>query len=170
MRRNLSGAALVFGVLSMTYFVAAQVREDSGRDRAIDRHDHVFVRPERIDWKRDHPALPPGAQYAVLQGDPSAPGPFTMRLRVPAEYRIPPHTHPQAEHVTVLSGALRLGMGQRFDEGALQELPAGSFFVMPPGMAHFVQAAEETTIQLHGVGPWDIRYIDPGDDPRRQRD
>ena len=103
----------------------------------------------------------------MLEGDPAKEGPFTMRLRLPDGYQIPPHTHPKTERLTVLSGTFRLGMGEKFEEGALRDLPAGSYGCWPAGMKHFVQVRGETIVQLHGVGPWQIVYVDPADDPRK---
>ena len=91
-----------------------------------------------------------------------------MRLKVPAGYKIMPHTHPAAERVTVLEGTFHLGMGERWDEGALKAYPAGSFVSMPQGHAHFAQFKEPGVIQLNSIGPWGITYIDPSDDPRKK--
>jgi quercetin dioxygenase-like cupin family protein len=110
--------------------------------------------------------LPAGARLAVVEGDPFAPAAFTMRLRMPDGYTIPPHFHPVDEHVTVLQGTFLVGMGDRFDEGSLTELPTGSFGMLPTGMHHFARARGEVTLQLHGVGPWGLTYVNPADDPR----
>jgi quercetin dioxygenase-like cupin family protein len=105
---------------------------------------------------------------AVLDGDPTKPGLFTVRLQSPAGYKIPPHTHPTAEHVTVISGTMHLGMGEKFDESAGHELPPGGFAVMPKKMAHFAWSTEDTVIQIHGMGPFQINYVNPADDPRKK--
>jgi quercetin dioxygenase-like cupin family protein len=115
------------------------------------------------------PSLPPGAKVAVLEGDPSKPGPFVMRAKFPDGYKIPPHTHPQTERLTVLSGSLRLGMGEKFDVKHAAELTAGTYAALPPGMKHFAWAEGETVIQVHGVGPWTIDYLNPADDPRKKK-
>jgi len=90
------------------------------------------------------------------------------RLKLPAEYVIAPHTHPAVEHVTVISGSLYMGMGDTVDKAASTRLPAGGFAVMPIGVQHYAWTAEATTIQLHGIGPWGITYVNPADDPRNQ--
>ena len=95
-------------------------------------------------------------------------GPFTMRLRMPNGYRIPPHYHPAVEHVTVISGTFKVGMGEKFDAAAMTQLPSGTFAALPPGMRHYAEAQGETTIQLHGIGPWGIVYVNPADDPSRR--
>lgn len=119
-------------------------------------------------WK-DAAALPPGAKIVVLEGDPSKDGPFVMRIRLPDGFHIPPHTHPKTERVTILSGTFHLAMGERLERSAARPLPAGSYGFWPAGMIHTVWAEGETTIQLHGVGPWVINYVNPADDPRNKK-
>jgi quercetin dioxygenase-like cupin family protein len=106
---------------------------------------------------------------AVLSGDPNNKGTFTVRLRAPDGYKIAPHTHPTAENITVISGTLHLGTGDKFDEAAAHEMVAGSFGVMPAGMKHFAWTTGETVIQIHGVGPFEIKYVNPADDPRNAK-
>ncbi|MGH7856859.1 MAG: cupin domain-containing protein [Candidatus Binatia bacterium] len=130
---------------------------------------HGLLGPDEIQWSDGPPSLPKGSRFAVIEGKPSEAGPFTMRLRFPAGYRVPPHTHPAIEHVTVLSGLLSLGMGERFDAGKMKPMAAGSFILMPIGMTHFVEAKEDTILQLHGIGPWDVKYVNPEDDPRTKK-
>lgn len=103
-----------------------------------------------------------------MEGDPSKAGAFTMRLRMPDGYRIPPHFHPVVEHVTVLQGTFRVGMGDTFDPATLGDLPTGTFAALAPGVRHFAEAKGETVLQLHGVGPWSLTYVNPADDPRKQ--
>ncbi|WP_135470010.1 cupin domain-containing protein [Crenalkalicoccus roseus] len=129
---------------------------------------HTITTPEEIAWRAGPPSLPPGAQMAVLYGDPGSEGPFAMRLRLPANYAIPPHTHGRPEIVTVLSGTFHLGMGEMADQERTKPLPAGGFFAFPPGMAHYAFTREETVVQLNSTGPWTLTYVHPADDPRRQ--
>lgn len=124
--------------------------------------------PSEIKWQDGPPSLPKGAKFAVLEGDPSKEGPFVFRVKVPDGYRIPPHTHPKTERVTVISGTFNIGMGEKFDEKATKAMPAGTFGHWPAGMKHFVWVKGETIVQFHGVGPWSIEYMNPKDDPRRQ--
>jgi quercetin dioxygenase-like cupin family protein len=93
---------------------------------------------------------------------------FALRLKLPKGYRIPPHTHPKPEVVTVISGTFRLGMGETADESKAKPLPAGSFFALSPGMAHFAAADDDTVIQLNSTGPWSLTYVNPKDDPRKK--
>lgn len=122
--------------------------------------------PEQMKWQPAPNALPKGAEATLLEGDPTKEGPFTLRLKMPAKYTIPPHWHPAIEHVTIISGELDMGMGGKFDMKAMKKLPVGSFFYMPAQMYHFVYAPTPTVVQLHGIGPWGITYVDPKDDPR----
>jgi quercetin dioxygenase-like cupin family protein len=121
-----------------------------------------------MTWKDGPPSLPKGAMIAVLEGDPSKEGPFAFRVKIPDAYRIPPHTHPKTERITVISGTFNLGMGDKFDESAGTAMPAGTYGYWPAGMHHFVWAKGETVVQFHGTGPWSIQYLNPADDPRNE--
>ena len=127
---------------------------------------HGVYLPPDIQWKEGPPSLLPGAKSAVLEGDMTKAGPFTVRLRLPNDYHISAHTHPAIEHVTIISGSMKLAMGDQLDRAAAHTLPAGSFAVMPTGMRHAAWFEGETIIQIHGIGPWEINYLNPADDPR----
>jgi uncharacterized RmlC-like cupin family protein len=114
------------------------------------------------------PSLPPGAKITVIEGPLGESVPFTMRLKLPANYQIPTHYHGAIEHITVISGTFNLGMGDRLDRAATRPLPAGSAAIMPVGMRHFAWTGEETVVQVHGVGPWTLTYVNPADDPRKK--
>lgn len=130
------------------------------------QEQHAMVAPDDITWGPAPNVLPPGAEAALLFGDPSKEGLFALRLKFPAGYAVPPHTHPVDEVVTVISGTFKLGMGEAADESATTALPAGSFFALPIGTAHFVYTDEETVIQISTTGPWGLTYVNPEDDPR----
>jgi quercetin dioxygenase-like cupin family protein len=127
---------------------------------------HKAILPQAIKWQAAPGSLPAGAEFAVLEGDPTREGMFTMRVKTPKGYRIPPHTHPKAEALTVISGAISLGRGQSADRAGLEALPAGSFAIMPAGVLHYVFVDEDAVIQVSSAGPWGIDYYDPKDDPR----
>lgn len=129
---------------------------------------HKIVPAQDIMWSPGPASLPAGAQAATLYGDPSKEGLFALRLKMPNGYRIPPHTHPKPEVVTVISGTFRLGMGETADQSRAKPLPAGSFFALPPGMAHYAFAEDETVIQLNSIGPWSLTYVNAKDDPRQK--
>ncbi len=126
----------------------------------------LVVRSEDLQWTE----RPSGVRVAVLQGDPSAPGPFTLRLQYPAGYRKGPHHHPRDAYVTVLSGRYYRGYGSRFDESRREELTPGTFSVNPGGVNHYEWTTEPALIQVHAVGPWETIYVDddgrPVDTPR----
>jgi quercetin dioxygenase-like cupin family protein len=123
---------------------------------------------QKINWGPAPPIFPAGAQFAVVQGDPSVPGAiFTVRLRFPNGYILPPHTHPTDEAVTVLRGTFLVGLGENFSKDALVELKDGGFIVAPAHMAHFATVRGLTEVQVHAVGPFSLTYIHPEDDPTK---
>ncbi len=150
-----------------TRAMPAQVRDTArARARPARSAEAIVVMADAVKWGPAPPSLPTGASLSVLEGDPSKPGVFTMRLRMPDGYKIPPHYHPVWEHVTVVSGTFKVGMGDTFDEGQMQTLSAGSFGAIPPRMRHYAMAQGETVLQLHGTGPWRLVYVNKEDDPR----
>jgi quercetin dioxygenase-like cupin family protein len=126
----------------------------------------VSVSPSDVQWGPGPKSLPPGAQLAVLEGDLTKAEPYVFRLKFPDGYSVPPHTHPVREHITVLAGTLMMGMGKQVNKEATRPLPPGSLFILPVGDTHYVWTKGETIVQLHGVGPWGITYVNPQDDPR----
>jgi quercetin dioxygenase-like cupin family protein len=122
------------------------------------------VTTDSIQWK----PLRPGAEIAVVSGDPNKEGsPFVMRFRYTGKARIPPHWHPTDEHLTVLSGTFRLGVGEGGEEGATTTLTAGAYAFVAAKMAHYAWTDGDTTVQVHGIGPFVINYVNPADDPNR---
>ena len=147
---------------------AARADEKTAAEAGPPKTGHVMMlAPADLTWTAGPPALPSGARMSLIEGSASSAGPFTFRLRFPAEYRIPPHWHPRAVHVTVISGTFHMGLGDRFDPKKGGSLPTGGITVMPEKIHHFGWASAETVIQVHGIGPWEINYVDPTDDPRR---
>lgn len=135
---------------------------------AQEKKDHImFATAGEMTWAAGPPSLPKGAQMAVLEGSPMDEGIFTIRLKMPANYRISPHWHPAFEHITVIEGGFWMGRGEKFDEAALHEIKTGGFSVMAPGTRHYATTKVDTVIQLHGMGPWQLYYVNPEDDPRR---
>jgi quercetin dioxygenase-like cupin family protein len=125
---------------------------------------HKVVAADAVQWK----PLRPGAEIAVISGDPNKEGsPFVMRFRYSGKARIPPHWHPTDEHRTILSGTFRLGMGERGDESATTPLGAGAYAFVAAKMAHYAWADDGTTVQAHGIGPFVINYVNPADDPSK---
>ena len=141
----------------------------SAQDHAAHAAQHNFVAPGQVKWGAGPASLPPGAQASVLYGDPAKEGPFSLRLKLPAGYRIAPHTHPKPEMVTVISGTFNVGMGSTANRAATRALAAGGFVGMDPGTQHYVFIDAPTEIQLNSTGPWSITYLNPADDPRRKK-
>ena len=151
-----------------TLFAVVTVASLASTAPAETMDGHTVVAPQEIKWGPAPAVLPPGAEAAVLFGDPTKEGLFAYRLKLPGGYRVPPDTHPVDEVVTVISGTFNLGMGETADQSKAQALPAGSFFALPPGTAHYVFIDEETVIQISTNGPWGLKYVNPGDDPRQK--
>ncbi|WP_243368958.1 cupin domain-containing protein [Microvirga solisilvae] len=133
------------------------------------QQQHVMANAADMTWKDGPPSLPKGAQMSVLYGDPAKDGIFVMRLKLPANYKIPPHTHPVDEVVTIIDGEFNIGMGPQFDAAKTTALKAGGIIAMAPGTQHFVQINQETVVQLSTRGPWGISYVNPADDPRKSQ-
>lgn len=123
---------------------------------------HTMVNVNDVTWKEAPPVLA-GAHISVLYGDPAKEGMFVMRVKFPANYKVPPHTHPVDEIVTVISGEFNIGMGKEFKEADLNGYKAGGLIAMPPGMPHFVLTREESVIQISTRGPWALNYVNASD-------
>jgi hypothetical protein len=133
---------------------------------AAQEQSHVIVSGGNVQWGPASAKLPPGAQFAILHGDPSKPGePYVFRAKLPDGYSVPPHTHPMDENVTVISGVFMLGFGERLDKATTRALTTGSYVMLPKQMPHYNVMRGETILQFHGIGPYDIRYVNPADDP-----
>ena len=123
---------------------------------------HTMVQPGDVKWK----PLRPGAEIAVVAGDPDAAGsPFVIRFRYHGDVRVPPHWHPTDEHLTVLSGTFVVGMGERFDERSATVLGAGGYAQIAARMPHYAASKGDTLVQVHGIGPFAINYVNPADAP-----
>ena len=152
--------------LLMTSAVLLCAMLASAQDRMIPS-THVMVEAPQVEWGPAPPMLNKGAQFAVLAGDPGKPGPFVIRLKMPAGYRIAPHWHPTDENVTVLSGTFSLGQGDTFDPKATKSLSPGGYALLPAEMRHFAWTESGATVQVHGMGPFVLNYVHPADDPSK---
>ncbi|MFV8376186.1 cupin domain-containing protein [Flavobacterium sp. LB1P62] len=152
---------IVLGIFCIVVKVQSQDMKMSGA--------HIMIMPDEIKWGGAPSGLPPGSQAAVLEGNPSVAGLFTMRAKIPANYKIMPHWHPADEHITVLQGTCFMGMGDKYDENAAMKMVKGGFAVMKTGSRHYFFTKEECVIQLHGMGPWGITYVNTADDPRNKK-
>ena len=125
--------------------------------------------PDQIKWGPAPPFVAQGAKLAVIEGNPMASsGDYTIRLKMPAGYKIAPHWHPKRENVTVISGDFKVGMGDKFEESKMTTFPAGSFAYLDPDMHHYAMAADEVVVQIHGMSPVKFNYINPADDPSKK--
>ena len=156
-------------VMSLRAESIAQAQEEKTLPPATGEAEHVMrLTPSDLTWNAGPPMLPPGARMAVIEGAFNKPGPFTVRLKFPADYKIPAHWHPIKVTVTVISGTFNMGLGDKLDTEKGKVLPAGSIFEMPAKIHHFGWASEETIIQEHGIGPLSVDYLNPADDPRQK--
>jgi len=160
-------AVLLVAAVAAVGQQAAKKSTDSKSAKPEARHAYT---PQQVQWGAAPPFVPPGAQMAVLEGDPGASsGIYTIRVKSPDGYIVPPHWHPKRESVTVVSGALLLGMGDKYDEKKMTMLPAGSFGYLDPDMHHYVKCKGATVLQIHGESPLAFNYVNPADDPSRKK-
>lgn len=122
---------------------------------------------DQLRWEAAPPVLPKGAQITVLSGDPNKAGPFTARLKTPAGYKIPAHSHPTAERLTIISGDFHFGMGDKLDEAKAEKLGSGGFVDLPANMNHYAFTNTATVVQIDSEGPFAIKYVNPADDPSK---
>jgi mannose-6-phosphate isomerase-like protein (cupin superfamily) len=162
--RKLLAILLLFPIMSLSQTAA---RTKTAATAKAAGPAPVVVTPDKIQWGPAPPVFQPGAQFAVLAGNPGKPGPFTVRLKFPDGYRVMPHWHPTEEHLTVLSGEFHVGMGNKFDESSMLTLPAGSLAVVPLHHNHYAMAKGETEVQVSSTGPFKLIYVNPADDPSK---
>ena len=129
--------------------------------------DDIIVNSADIKWGAVPPVLPKGGKIAVLYGNPFKPGPYTVRLMMPSNYKIAPHWHTQDENLTIISGTLVLGMSDKMDKKMEHPLKAGGYHFLPGKRHHYAIAKGQTVVQVSGEGPFDINYLNPADDPSK---
>jgi quercetin dioxygenase-like cupin family protein len=159
MKRNVCLALAILGLVAWVGWRTASAAKSAAVAKNAFAADAIPYGPA--------PAfVPAGAQLAVLEGNPTAEsGDYTVRLKMPAGYRIAPHWHPKRENVTVISGTFKVGMGDHFDENGMASFPAGSFAYLDPDMHHYAMASGEVVVQIHGMAPVQFNYVNPADDP-----
>lgn len=162
MKLNMFAALAVVGLFALASRSALTAAHEHSANNAFT--------PDSIHWVPAPPVVNPGAEFAVLEGDPtSSSGDYTIRLKMPDGFRINPHWHPLRENVTVISGTFRVGMGDEFDKDKMAAFPAGSFAYLDPEMHHYAMACGPTIVQVHGQAPFQFNYVNPDDDPSRKR-
>ncbi len=156
----------VFCGVAFAAVVAFAVSAHEGHEKAkAVKAKAETISASEIKWGPVPPALPPGAQIAVLHGDPFKKQVFALRLKMPDGYKIGTHWHTQDEQLTILSGTFMLAMG---DSGAEPHaLEAGAYHFLPGKMRHSASAKGEVVLEMHGMGPFDIHYVNPADDPSK---
>jgi len=159
---NTVAATIAFALFPMAVVLAV----DSTKSGSPAKPDALFINTGELKWGPAPPDLPQGAQLAVLHGDPSKKAVFTIRLKAPAGYKIAPHWHTRDEQLTIVSGNLLLHMGDTMDAPA-QSLEAGGFHFLPGKMHHGAEFKGETVVQIDGMGPFDIHYLNPADNPNK---
>ncbi len=127
---------------------------------------HKMWAAKNLDWK-DLPSIA-GAKIAVLEGPMNEAGPFIARIKIPSGGKIPPHWHPGIEHVTVISGSFAMGTGEKWEDKGMHTLGTGDVMIMQPKTPHYAMAKGETIVQVHGMGPWSVNYVNPADDPKNK--
>ena len=132
------------------------------------KSEHVMVAPLGLKWGEAPPVFEKGGSLAVISGNPGEAGPFVVRLKMPAGYKIAPHWHPTDENVTVISGTFALGMGDTMDKAAMKSLGPGGFALLPAEMRHYAMAKTACIVQVHGIGPFQLTYVNPADDPSKR--
>lgn len=160
---------LVLGLLAVacSAFAATATKSAAPMHHTTKMPDHGMSTPADMKWGPAPPVFQSGAEMAVLQGNPGAAGAYTVRLKMPDGYKIMPHWHPTTENVTVISGTFHLGTGPKFDDSKGAEMPAGSFGYVGPHMQHYAWVTGETIVQVHGMGPFKLVYVNPADDPSK---
>ena len=148
----------IFGTIGLVIAALAGTGNTEG--------EHGPMTPDAIKWVDAPPVFNKGAKMAVLYGDPSKNSLFIIRLKIPANYKIMPHFHPTDENVTIISGSVAFGMGDKLDPKA-KPLPAGTFGSMPANMHHYAISAKESVVEVSAMGPFAITYVDPKDDPSK---
>lgn len=163
MQRNVF--ALVIGAASMAG-MGSGFAQSAAPAQTAKPAAHVMVAADEVKWGPGPPALPPGAQAAALDGDPAKSGLFVVRVKFPDGYQVPPHSHPTDEHVVVVSGTLMAALGDKVNQVDMHALKTGGYAKMPAGANHYVRAKGETVVQITGMGPFEVKYANPADDPR----
>jgi hypothetical protein len=158
---------IIFSGLGMMILFCGAIL--AGRAHTHSSEKNAFT-PDSVPWGPPPAFVAPGAQLAVIEGNPMATsGDYTIRLKMPPGYRIAPHWHPLRENVTVISGTFKVGMGDQFNESSMLTFPAGSFAYLDPSMHHYAMATDDVVIQIHGVSPVQFNYVNPADDPSRKK-
>jgi quercetin dioxygenase-like cupin family protein len=174
MRRLSSGAMILAAACLIASPILCQekaapeksTKKSAGKMAA--KKEHVVMAESDIKWGDTPPQFPAGAKMAVMQGDPGKPGMFTVRIKAPDGYKVAAHWHPADEHLTVISGKFFVGTGDKLDDSKATEMKEGAFATMPARMHHYAWVKGETEVQVSGMGPFKLVYVNPADDPSKK--
>ena len=155
--------ALALCCLELSAIAHGLHAQEKPNEKPNEKPSAVAVTPPEMHWGAQGGLAMAGMEQVNLVGDPSKPGPYTLRLKFPAGYRLAPHAHPDYREVTILSGTWYTGYGEKFDAAALKPLPAGSFYTEPASLPHFVEVREPVLIQVSGTGPSGRVFVKPVD-------
>jgi hypothetical protein len=128
----------------------------------------TIVTADNLHWTNVPNMLPSGAQFVILDGNPKNTGNVTFRFKLPANYQLPPAYSQGVDRITVLSGTLNIGTGDKLDTSKGTSLPAGSYVLVPAKLHHYIWASEDSIIQVSSMGPWTVKYVNAKDDPRNK--
>ena len=156
--------SIILGIVLFLSALLVAAQENKTTEGSSGAAEPKILPTAEMQWGEGPHSLPAGAQMVILDGDPKQKGSFTIRLKMPAGYKIPPHTHPTVERVTVIAGTVHLGIGEKFDESAGRKLKAGDFAVLPAGVPHFAWSPSEAVVQIHSEGPFQRKFVDPAHD------
>jgi quercetin dioxygenase-like cupin family protein len=159
---------LAFVPAALLFLITAQssMAEDQGRSKVMMKSNLVTADPETMKWQRNG-FTPWGMRIIVIHGDPSKPGPYTFRVKMPSGYKLPPHRHQDQRTVTVLKGTYWIGDGEQYDARSMRTMEVGAFYITPPDTPHYAWARTEVILQESGFGPTDMRWVNPEDDPNQ---
>lgn len=167
--KNFSEKAFLVIISGMLTVNTAAWAQEHKMDTGKVKMTQVMMMPAEMIWQDAPAGLPEGAKIAVLSGDPSKAELFSIRLKFPPNYKIPAHTHTFDEHVTVVSGTLAMGIGDKFEDKQQKTYPSGSYTLFPANKAHFAMSKSETIVHIYGMGPFSITYVNPAEDPRNKK-
>jgi quercetin dioxygenase-like cupin family protein len=156
----------LFALTAAVAFIGAAGAQETAKPQGLPVKQFGAALPENMSWQA-FPAFPPEARLSVVAGDPSKPGPYVVRVKLPAGVKLMPHTHPEDRIYTVISGVFYIGLGTTFDPDKLQAYPPGAVVILPANTPHFHWAKSgDYMTQVAGNGPLGIQYVHEEDDPR----
>lgn len=162
-------STLIFSLASSSIFAQQISNHSKSQTQMMSINTLVAITPDTIKWVDGPDSLPSGAQYAILEGSLKGKGPVTIRLKLPANYQVAPHSLSAAQRATVISGSVNVAMGDKMDTSTGTLLTAGSFVTIPANKHYYIWTSEDSVIQVSTMGPLTVKYVDPKNDPRKNK-